>query len=122
VEISGDRGAAREVINCSSQAAWRQIHPGSVLLGAEGTGHPAVRDDTQLLRSLARSLDEMLTCATEAEVTLGWIDASCHVGDMVEQVEGRALELSSSPAGSAHVQAVRHDFGPQQTTVLKVSG
>lgn len=122
VEVPGDFGLPHEVADYSSQAAWRQIHSGSVLIGQEGTGKPATRDDTQMLRSLARRRGEMLTSAAHAELDLGWIDTSCHVGDVIERVQGRSLELSSAPGATACVRSVRHDFRAKQTTHLEVSG
>ena len=122
VEAPGDFGGPREVADYSSQAAWRKVHRGSVLIGQDGTGAPAERDDTQMLWSLALRRHETLTSAVQAEIDLGWIDASCHVGDVIERVDGRALELSSAPGATAYVRSVKHDFGPSQTTHLEVSG
>ena len=121
-EIAGDFGLPREVKDYSSQAAWRQVHFGSVLIGQDGTGEPATRDDTQMLWSLALRRHEMLTSAAQAELDLGWIDTSCHVGDVIERIDSRAIELSSAPGATACVRSVRHDFGDKQTTHLEVSG
>lgn len=122
VEVPGDFGLPLDVEDYSSQAAWRKVHHGSVLIGQEGTGRPAERDDTQMLWSLAWRRCELLTSATEARLELGWIDTSCHVGDVIERVDGRSLELSSAPGTTACVRSVTHDFGPDQTTYLEVSG
>ncbi len=122
VEIPGDFGAAREVADHSAQAAWRKVHHDSVLIGQEGTGEPAERDDRQMLRSLAARHQETFTAAAQAELDLGWIDTSCHVGDVIQRVDGRSLELSSGPYSTACVRAVRHEFGDKQATFLEVSG
>ncbi|MDY6913369.1 MAG: hypothetical protein SVT52_02780 [Planctomycetota bacterium] len=121
-EIKGDRGMARQIIDISNRAAWRQVHSDSIFHNADGLGQPGERDDSQLLEHIARRHAEGAALATEAELVLGWVDTSFHVGDIVERVDGRVLELASNLDAKPFLQSVRHDFGPGQTTTLIVSG
>lgn len=121
-EVEGNPNLAREVVDLSGRAAWRQVHSSSIFKSADGVGPPAERDDGDLLNHLAQRHADTESTATEAEFTLASIDTSFHVGDIVERVDGRAFELSSNPAGRPHVRSIRHDFGTTQTTHLLVSG
>jgi len=121
-EVEGDPNAARDVIDLSSRAAWRQVHSSSIFHGAADVGSSGERDDSHLLRRLALRYAEAGSTATEAELTLGWVDASFHVGDIVERIDGREFELSSNSDSRPVVHSVRHDLGARQTTRLFVSG
>ena len=121
-EVDGDINAPRDVIDFSTRAAWRSIHSSSIFRDAEGVGTPAERDDSNLLNRLAARHAETASKAIEAELTLGWIDASIYVGDIVERIDGRAFELSSNPDRRPFVKSVQPDFGEKQTTHLLVSG
>jgi len=122
VEVPGDQGGIREIIDLSHEAAWRKVHTESIFYGQGALGQPSERDDTQMLERIARRYAEAVSAATEAELTLGWIDTSYHVGDIVERIEGRALELSSNPDRRPAVRSAKHDFGATQSTKLIVSG
>jgi len=121
-EIVGDNGCGRKIVDFSAQAAWRKVHAGSVFHGDDQLGPPAERNDTQLLEELALRHAEIVSAATDARVVLGWVDTSYHVGDIVERIEGREVELSSNPHSSPFVRSVRHDLGAGQTTELIISG
>jgi hypothetical protein len=121
-QIPGDAGVPREIVDFADQAAWRQVHATSIFHGNDDLGSPGERDDTQRLERLAAGYADAAANATEAELTLAWIDTSFNVGDIIERINGRALELSGSPGRRPSVRSVRHDFTPAQTTTLIVSG
>jgi len=120
-EIPGDAGHEIEIVDLADRAAWRKIHQSSTFHGQEDLGQPAERDDSEMLEDLARRCADVASKATEAKVVLGWIDTSCHIGDLVERIDGRALELSSNPDSRPFVRFVRHDF-ESWTTQLTVTG
>ena len=120
-EAPGDTGCARRIVDCSALAAWRKVHPTSVFHDQEDLGLPGERDDTDLLYRIANRHAEVASRGSEAELTLGWIDTSFHVGDIVERIDGRGMELSSNPDTCPNVTSVRHDFAAQTTTLI-VSG
>jgi len=121
-EIAGDPNTPREVLDFSSRAAWRKVHETSVFFSDESLGPPGERDDAEMLERLAQRHAEALSLATEAELVLGRVDTAWCVGDIVERVDGRELELSGNPQGRPFVRSVRHDFTEQHTTTLIVSG
>ena len=121
-QITPDQAWGRKIVDYSQQAAWRSVHTGSVLYGNNELGQPAERDDSQLLEDLARRHATVVSAGTDARVELGWVDTSYHVGDVVERIEGREIELSSNPDNMPFVQSVRHDLGPGQRTELIISG
>ncbi len=121
-EVQGDLNAPRDVIDLSNRAAWRTVYSTSIFKNADGVGTPAERDDSELLNRLAVRYAEIASTATQADLTLGWVDTSCHVGDVVEKIDGRAFELSSNPDSLPFVRSVRHEFDTTQTTHLVVSG
>ncbi len=121
-DVGGNPNIARDVVDLSHRAAWRQVHSSSIFKYADGVGPPRERDDSGLLNDLALRYAEVDSAATDAEFTLASIDTSFHVGDIVERVDGRSFELSSNPSRRPHVRSLRHDFGTKQTTHLLVSG
>ncbi len=121
-EVDGDPNTPREVIDASKRAGWKQVHTASIFAGSQNVGTPLTQDDSQLIRSLAIRRAQVVSEATDAKLTLGWIDTSCHVGDIVERIDGRSFELASNPDSRPSVRSVRHEFGESQTTHLIVSG
>ncbi len=121
-EVDGDPNAPRNVIDASTRAGWKQVHDGSIFANSQNVGTPLTQDDSQLIKSLAIRHAQVTSTATDAEFTLGWIDMSCHVGDIVERIDGRSFELASNPDLRPSVRSVRHEFGESQTTHLLVSG
>lgn len=122
IELPGDTGYPREVADFSGRVEWRKVHPTSIFFQGQTSGASGERDDSALLKALATRASEMLSAALEAELTLGWIDTSFGVGDILERIDGRSLELSPNPDSRAFVQSVSHDFGAGQCTRLIVSG
>ncbi|HOF17351.1 MAG TPA: hypothetical protein PK082_00445 [Phycisphaerae bacterium] len=117
-EVPGSPGLPPEVIDLSDRFGWARVHESSAFFGSAVADEC---DDAELLDVHARRLAEQLPQAVETELTLGWIDESCHVGDLVERVEGRGPEFRSRADALPCVRAVRHDF-ESQTTTLTVSG
>ena len=122
VEIAGDANIPREVLDLSDVAGWSRVHSGSILLGAEDTGKANERDDTALAMKLAKRQAESKYVATEADLTLGWVDTSLQAGDIVERVDGRQFELSSNPDIQPVVVSVLHNLSPKHTTRIRVRG
>jgi len=121
-QITGDPAAPRRVVDFSDRAAWRKVHATSIFHDAPDLGEPAERDDETLLVSLAQRWAEVRSTAVEARLELAWVDESWHVGDIVEQVEGRAVQFSSNPDAAAAVTAVQHLLDERHSTILHVTG
>lgn len=122
VELAGDPNQATVVVDASHIVRWQKVHASSAFAGREDLGPPDERDDSDALVELAQRHSEVVSTALRGTLTLGWVDVSCHVGDTVEQVKNRAIELRPSPDRLAFVRAVRHDFGPAQCTMLELEG
>ncbi len=120
-EVSGDVSVPTEVIQIPS-AQWSSVHDGSIFYQCESLPDPAERDDSERLKQLARNISESNAGIIEADLTLGRIDPTCNVGDIIEQIEGRQLALGGYPGSWAYVRAVEHRCGGEWTTHLKVSG
>lgn len=122
VELAGDPGQAMAVIDASPLVRWQKVHASSVFAGCDDLGPPDERDDSEALAELAQRHAEVVSTALAGTLTLGWVDVSCHVGDTVEQVKNRSIELRPSPGRLAFVRSVHHDFGPAQCTTIKLEG
>lgn len=120
-QVSGDTGCGLEIVEIP-KAKWARVHSGSIFYQSEELPAPAERDDTIRLIQVANSLSQSQAGAIEAEVTLGWLDPNCRIGDIVERIEGRELELATFPGAAPHVQAITHQCGDEWTTRLTVSG
>ncbi len=120
-EVSGDAGLPAEVHDQAGRALWRAVHPSSVFHPG-GALPVVVRDDTAMLQAYARRRSEALGSSNQMTVTLGWVDTSCTVGDVIERLDGPGLELASQPHRKAHVRTVRHDFERTQQTTLILEG
>jgi len=121
-KVKGEPNTGRQIIDLGARAAWRSVSSGSVFHNASGLGSPAVRNDETLLQEAALRHADVVSTATEAEFQLGWIDTTFHVGDIIERVDGRVLELASNVRTQPSVQAVRHNLATDQTTTLIVRG
>jgi len=119
--IQGDEGAPRHVVDLADRAAWRKVHTSSVFHNHPAVGEPNERDDAELLYRAAMRYAQTASTSTQAELRLARIDESYRVGDIVERIDGRALELSSNPEAGPAITSVRHDFENWQTT-LHLSG
>ncbi len=121
VSIDGDIDCGRELIDLSNRARWDRVHSGSVFFSDDELGPPAERDDLAMLEEWALRHVETSWGSVEAKFELGWVDTSYHVGDLIELLDGRALELRSRPDSQPHVTAVRHDLSENQSTTLILS-
>jgi hypothetical protein len=121
-QVEGSPAYPLKVLDLSSRAKWSAVDAGSIFHGRTDLGAPAARDDTPLLQELASRAAEVASTAVEAELDLGWIDTSYQLGDIVELIEGRAVELPSRAEGRAFVGSIRHDFGAAQRTRLFITG
>jgi hypothetical protein len=118
--VSGDAACGMQVLDLSSRAAWRKVFADSIFYHASELGPPAERDDTALLVRSALRYQESSGHCVQAKLELGWIDTGFQVGDVVERIDGRELDLQANDASPA-VATVRHDF-LKQNTVLEVMG
>ena len=110
------------VVDLSSRAKWSAVHPSSVFYDHSDLGAPAQRDDMWLLQASAARAAEASLENLEAELTLGWVDTSFQPGDIVERIEGRAVELPSRDGRWPWIRSIRHDFGDDPCTRLLISG
>jgi hypothetical protein len=120
--VEGSQAYPRTVLEAAQRAKWSAVDAGSVFFGRAGLGAPSVRDDSAMLQELAETASQVASSAVEAELTLGWVDTSHHVGDRIERIAGRGVELPSRGDAQCHIRSVRHDFGSQQTTTLHITG
>jgi len=119
-ELEGDPNVPRDIVDLSSRAHWRKVHATSIFAELAEAGQADERDDSALLERVASRHGEATSRAAEGRLVLGWADPSFHVGDLIERIDGRPLDLCAHPDAAAFVQAVRHDFQDTQTTTLTV--
>ncbi|KKK97913.1 hypothetical protein LCGC14_2647990, partial [marine sediment metagenome] len=120
--IDGDVGLVTEVYDLSAQAAWWAVHQDSIFYTGIGAPPAVLRNDRPRLESFALRRKNIAARSTRATITLGWIDLSCCVGDIIERVDGQAMELSSQPHSRPAVTSVRHDFEETQQTRFVLEG
>jgi hypothetical protein len=121
-EVPGDPMQGKIVIDAADRAKWNHVHSGSVFGGNPNLGPPDERDDSAGLMELAQRHAVVDSTATQAELTLGWVNVGYFVGDTVDPIEGRAIELRSSSSRQPFIRSVRHDFGPAQGTTILLEG
>jgi len=121
VALPGDGGAWIVVQAPNAQGQWRQIHGSSIFLNAAGVGEPGLRDDGNQLHDLALRRQEHPPTAVEADFELAWVNLDVDVGDVVERLAGRDIDLTAWDSATPSVTAVTHDF-LKQTTRLEVHG
>jgi len=116
----GDYGLPRKTIRVPG-LGYRKVHYLS-MLGKSGAVHyGGEQDDSALLASVARRVNVAAGKAVDASIALGWIDPVCQVGDRVERVDGRSLELGSHAEATGAIVSVTHDL-IEQTTHVEVEG
>jgi hypothetical protein len=116
----GDHGLPRKTVRTPG-LGYRKIHHLSVLGKSEAAYRVGERDDASLLGSIARRVNVAAGKAVDASITFGWIGPTCQVGDRVDRVEGRALELGSHAEAMGAIVSVTHDL-LEQTTHVEVEG
>ena len=119
--LPGDGGAWIVARAPRGQGLWRQIHASSVFRNAAGMGAPGVCDDSLVLNRLATRRQERPPEAVQADFELAWVDLGVDVGDVVDRVAGREIDLTAWASATPSVQAVTHDFFTQVTR-LEVNG
>ncbi len=110
-----------QVLDCSADAHWRQVHWSSEMNRREGTQPLGECDDLPALTARAHSHRAKVDGSVEAQLVLGWVDTSAHVGDRVGQIVGRGIDLMADDEATSAVMAVTHDLDTQ-TTTLKIRG
>ncbi len=121
-EVAGDPSQEQIVLDASDRARWNKVHSSSIFFGDQELPPPDERDDFAVLTELAQRHALVASTATQAELVLGWVNVSCFVGDTVDPIQGRAIELRSSANRQPFIRAVRHDFGPGQCTTIVLEG
>jgi len=116
-----DVGLGSDIIEVPA-VRWEKVHSGSVFFGRQDLPAPLERDDTERIEQLADAAVISAGEAVEAELTLGWLDPSFRVGDLIERIEGRSLELTTRPDATPYVSAVEHRAEGEWTTRLSVRG
>ena len=119
-QIEGDPAGGKIILEYP-QAQWRKVHTSSVLSGVSGLGPPAECDDSPQLEAYAQRHAELVAPAGQADLTLGWVDTAYALGDCIEQIDGRAIDIASRRLVRPGVCAIEHDF-VGQCTRLKVRG
>lgn len=119
--IKGDPSLPQQMIDARHVARWRKVHASSVL-GAASLGQPLEIDDSAALAAMARRAHESSAGATEARIQTPRPDSSFTLGDVIEQIDGRALDLSGAVNLLPHVTAIEHDLIKGMNTHITVSG
>jgi len=119
---AGDPGVSPIVLALTSRAWWSKVHQSSIFAGSEGLGPPAERDDLELLVEHARQYSHNQAHALQASLKLGWIDLGFKIGDRIERIEGRAMELQTNSDSDAFVESVSHEFDQACSTELTIRG
>jgi len=121
-EVSGDSRHSWDIHDYSGSATAWMVTSTSVFYKGDGVNHQVLRDDSSRLLSIAMRYAEYNSRGCRMEVSLGWIDATVFVGDVVTQIDGRDIELMSHTLGQPAVKSVRHEFGDEQKTHLILEG
>lgn len=119
-DLPGDAGTGTRIVQ-QPAAQFAQVLPGSVLYDPAHPP-PAQRDDSQRLAQLAGAYFASAAGGVEAELTLGWVDPFCRLGDRVDRIEGREMWLTGSPGGVPHIVAIEHLCQDEWTTRLTITG
>ncbi len=122
VEIAGNPHLPREVIDLGDRARFRAVDPSSLFAGDAAPGEPDAADDSQLLALAARTAARAAGRAVEAKLALLGVDGQFGVGDLVERLDGRAIDLAGRGDRRAWITRVEHRFGDEQTTLLHLKG
>ena len=120
-ETAGSSSCPAKVISVPS-AGWAKVHSSSIFYNKEGLGQPLEQDDTARLERIAESMAKSQDFAVEADITLGWVEPTCRVGDVIERIEGREIELTRLPGWLPSITTIEHRCDENWSTHLKVSG
>ena len=115
VELSGDESLPKKVIDLGSRASWRTVGATSIFFGASNLGQPAQRDDTAALQASAIACRDSASDNVEGEFSLGWIDGTYCIGDVIECLDGQWVDFTG-PSGPPSVRSIRHDYLKQITS------
>ncbi len=115
----GRDGDGVEILR-DQEARWAAVHSSSIFSGEGAVGPTDQADDTGRLQDLAAACVADQSERSRSSLTLGWVDGGYHVGDIIERVEGRSLDLPSARGAGGRIVGVRHVCGDTQTTTLIV--
>jgi hypothetical protein len=119
-EVAGDIGTGTQIVQ-QNAAQFAQVLPGSVFYDPDHPP-PAQRDDWQRLVQLASVYAASAQAGVEAELTMGWVDPFCRIGDCVDRIDGREMWLTGCPGGAPHIVAIEHLCQDEWTTRLTITG
>jgi len=122
VEVNGNESLTALIYDRAGTARWDGVLPTSVYYVGGGVAPDILRDDSAWLDSFANRQAILAAQSSEAIVTLAWTDTNYHVGDIVDRLDGRELEIASQPDSTPAVKYVHHDFGEAQQTQLILEG
>ncbi|MBI5723182.1 MAG: hypothetical protein HZA50_04430 [Planctomycetes bacterium] len=118
VEIPGDPALPCRVMDFSSRAKWQKVHASSVIPAGAAASGSLERDDLALLQNAASARGQQESASVRVELTLGWVDASYQIGDIIERLDGVGIELAGSSAARPAITHIRHELdGRWQTTI-----
>jgi hypothetical protein len=101
----GDASCPVRIIRVPS-AQWAKVCADSVFHAAAKS--PAECDDSADLSRLLAGIDAGAQGMVQAELTLARLSPACNVGDLVERIDGRGVELASMTGVLPHVREVEH--------------
>ena len=110
--------APSRTVDLSRSFGWAKVHNSSIFKSSSHLGKPAELDDTTALSAAVRHIQQARSVPTLAELTLGWCDFSFRVGDVIDRIDGRGIDLARSPQASPAVAQVRHDLTAQTTHIV----
>jgi hypothetical protein len=114
-ELPGDESLPQKVIDLGSRAAWRTVHATSIFFGATGLGQPAQRDDSAALQAFALASRDSAVDNVDGEFSIGWIDGTYCIGDVIERLDGQWVEFAGQDI-SPSIRSIRHDYIKQITS------
>ncbi len=114
--IPGDADCGVRVLGFP-QARWDQVHAASIFVGQPDA---LQRDDAARLEQIAQTL-RRASNSLEAHVSLAWLDCLWQVGDKVQAIDGRGLDLGGPAGQMPLVHAIDHDC-QNCLTALTITG
>ncbi len=120
--VDGDPGLPPRLVRATDRFGWAKVHGSSALAGRADLPTADQRDDSAAIEAFARTLADRTDHAVQAELSLGWVDTSYHVGDRIAAVDGRALPLAAGPDALPTITRVTHTWADTQQTAFTVGG
>ena len=120
--IDGDTNLPPRVVRAAHRFGWAKVHESSALAGRADLPAPVECDDSAAIEAFAARLVGAADHTVQAQLSLGWVDTSYHVGDRIAAVDGRALPLATAPGALPAITRVTHTWAHTQQTTFTVGG